>query len=130
SSTEDHEPGSLEYYRVRNRHPKYEAIETPFGTTYTAFRPGGEGETYHRVGHFLMPFCTMTPSEPMGHNRVKLWVPIDDHHTMLIGITAPRYQPFGTDKNGKKFPGMTLDYNFLPNTSDWLGRWRIQENPR
>src|SRR5690606_25541265 len=51
SSTEDYEPGTLEYYRAKNRHPKYEAIETPFGTTYTAFRPAGEGETYHRVGH-------------------------------------------------------------------------------
>jgi len=126
----DYEPGTIDYYRSLNRHPKYEAVETPYGTMYTAYRPAGEGETYHRVGQFALPFWTMAPSEPMGHNHVRAWVPLDDENSMLVTFSAPRYTPYGKDKDGKPFTGMTIKLDFLPNTTDWLGRWRIKENPR
>jgi phenylpropionate dioxygenase-like ring-hydroxylating dioxygenase large terminal subunit len=130
SSPDDFKPGTLDYYRTANRNPKYEVVETPYGTMYSAFRPGGPGETYHRVAQFLLPFFTMTPSEPLGHNRLRAWLPVDDGHSMLVVMTAPRRTPYGTDKDGKRFPGLTVDLTYLPNTSDWYGRWRIQENPR
>ncbi|MBU0793200.1 MAG: hypothetical protein KJ752_04420, partial [Alphaproteobacteria bacterium] len=33
-------------------------------------------------------------------------------------------------KEGKPIPGTTSPINFLPNTTDWLGRFRIDANPR
>ncbi len=126
------EEGSLNYYRQQpeNLAPKYEALETDYGTVYCAYRHAGPDNLYHRIGHFAMPFWTMAPSEAMDHIRVRAWVPIDDHHSMLVVIGGPRSGATTLTKEGKPLVGTTSPINFLPNTSDWLGRFRIDANPR
>jgi hypothetical protein len=32
-------------------------------------------------------------------------------------------------KDGTPIPGTSRSYTFLPNTTDWLGRWRLTANP-
>lgn len=125
------EEGTLNYYRQlpENLAPKYEAIETDYGNIYCAYRPAGPDNLYHRIGQFAMPFWTMAPSEPIDHIRARAWVPIDDHHSMLVVIGGPR-SPTTLRKDGTPVPGTASPINYLPNTTDWLGRWRIQENPR
>jgi phenylpropionate dioxygenase-like ring-hydroxylating dioxygenase large terminal subunit len=127
---DDFEPGSVDYYRHENRHPKYDAMETPWGTTYCAYRPAGPDNAYYRIGHFLAPFWTMAPSEPLGFIRTRAWIPIDDDHSMLVIFSQPMADWNPHRKDGTKIWGSTLNLNYLPNTSDWYGRWRIQENPR
>lgn len=131
ASPDDFEEGSINYYRQlpENLAPRYEAIETDYGNIYCAYRPAGPGELYHRIGQFAMPFWTMAPSEPLDHIRARAWVPIDDHHSMLIVIGGPRSATTLT-KEGKTLPGTSDPIKFLPNTTDWLGRFRIEENPR
>lgn len=126
------EEGSLNYYRQlpENLAPKYEALETDYGTMYNAWRPAGPSENYHRIGHFAMPFWTMAPSAPLDDIRVRAWVPLDDEHSMLVVIGVDR-PPFLTrDKHGDPLPGAGVAIRYLPNTTDWLGRWRIEQNPR
>jgi len=125
------EEGTINYYRQlpENLAPKYEALETDYGTIYNAYRHAGPENAYHRIGQFALPFWTMAPSEPMDHIRARAWVPIDDHHSMLIVLGGPR-ATLTRDKHGQLLPGAGVSLRYLPNTTDWLGRWRIEENPR
>ncbi|MEO5773710.1 MAG: Rieske 2Fe-2S domain-containing protein [Sphingomicrobium sp.] len=125
------EEGSLNYYRQmpENLAPKYEALETDYGAMYCAYRHAGPDQYYHRIGQFAMPFWTMAPSEPLDHIRARAWVPVDDHHSMLVVIGGPRSATTLT-REGKPVPGTSAPIKYLPNTTDWLGRWRIEQNPR
>jgi len=128
----DHfEPGSINYYRQlpENLAPRYEALETDYGTAYDAMRPAGENQ-YHRIGHFAMPFWTAAPSDPLGAIRWRAWVPMDDENSMLIIISGRRPPPLTLDKDGNSLPGARTEMQRLPNTSDWYGRFRIANNPR
>ncbi|BAK65433.1 putative dioxygenase [Sphingobium sp. SYK-6] len=132
ASPDQFEEGSINYYRQlpENLAPRYEAIETDYGAVYCAYRHAGPDNLYHRIGHFALPFWTMSPSEPMDHIRVRAWVPIDDHHAMLVVIGGPRTGGTTLTREGKPLPGTTSPIKFLPNSSDWLGRWRIEANLR
>jgi len=122
------EPGTVDYYRYENRHPKYDAMEAPWGTTYCAYRAAGPDDAYYRIGHFLLPFWTMAPSEPLDFIRTRAWVPVDDEHSMLIVFSQPMPEWDPRRKDGSKIWGSTLQLNYLPNTTDWYGRYRILEN--
>lgn len=131
ASPDDFEEGSINYYRQlpENLAPKYESIQTSYGNIYCAYRHAGPDQLYHRIGQFAMPFWTMAPSEPLDHIRARAWVPIDDNHSMLVVIGGPRSATTLT-KAGKALPGTSDPIKFLRNTTDWLGRFRIEENPR
>jgi phthalate 4,5-dioxygenase oxygenase subunit len=96
---------------------------------FCAYRHAGPDHAYHRVGQFLLPFWSMAPAEPMGRISARAWVPVDDTHSMLVVIASPRPAPVATRKDGTKPWGLTVAYDYLPNTTDWYGRWRIRENP-
>jgi phenylpropionate dioxygenase-like ring-hydroxylating dioxygenase large terminal subunit len=132
SKPNDYEPGTIDYYRSmpENRAPKYDAMETPWGAMYCAYRHAGPDKAYHRVGQFLLPFWTMAPAEPMGRISARAWVPVDDTHSMLVVIGSPRPAPVAIRKDGTKPFGLTVSYDYLPTTTDWYGRYRIRENPR
>src|SRR5207244_7666538 len=53
---------------------------------------------------------------------VRAWVPIDDEHVMFWSMSVPRTRLGG---GGAQRPG-SLD--FLPDTTDWLGRFRLVQN--
>src|SRR5690606_11929802 len=74
------EPGTTNYYRQTRLAPKYEAIETAYGTMYTAYRAAGEGELYHRIGQLMFPSYTMAAQDPLGTIKLRSWVPLDDEH--------------------------------------------------
>ena len=129
----DHfEPGSLNYYRQlpENLAPRYEALETAYGTAYVASRHAGPENSYHRIGHFAFPFWTAAPSDPLGMIRWRAWLPVDDEHSMLIIISGHRPPPLTLDKHGEPLPGGRTELQMLPNTTDWYGRFRLANNPR
>jgi phthalate 4,5-dioxygenase len=58
---------------------------------------------------------------------------LDDHHTMFYylwwkGGTSGMARPRPPLKGGKPIGGDRPNPEFLPNTSDWLGRWRLAAN--
>jgi hypothetical protein len=129
-SPDDVKPGTFDYYTVKDRAPKYKVVDTPWGTMYGAYRPAAQETYYWRIAQFLFPFYTLIPTGVLGVQvLVRAWVPLDDHHTMFWSISVPTTRPqtgarrSGTD--GQAFAGTTGRPRFQPNTTDWLGRWRL-----
>jgi phenylpropionate dioxygenase-like ring-hydroxylating dioxygenase large terminal subunit len=134
------EPGDMaetEPFRhtVTSRSPDYHVLDTAWGTQYGAYRPAGPGRTYWRCANFLFPFWTQAPNGEFGtHLHARAWVPLDDGHTMFCFLwwkrgTSAMTQPQPAFKDGKPIGGTGRGNQFLPNTTDWLGRWRLAANP-
>jgi phenylpropionate dioxygenase-like ring-hydroxylating dioxygenase large terminal subunit len=128
----DTRPGSFDYYNVADRAPKYEVVDTEFGTSYGAYRPAETDSYYWRIAHYLFPFYTMIPTGVLGVQIiVRAWVPVDDEHMMFWSIAVPRTRTGGggagsasTFANG----GAPPTFEFLPDTADWVGKFRLTQN--
>jgi phenylpropionate dioxygenase-like ring-hydroxylating dioxygenase large terminal subunit len=139
---EDATPRSFDYYTVADRAPRYHVIDTEFGTSYGAYRPAEPDTYYWRVAHFLFPCYTMIPTGVLGVQvLVRAWVPVDDEHMMFWSISAPRTRSIGQGGNPGSASGMTRGgrpaaaagayaggMEFLPDSSDWLGKFRLAQN--
>ena len=115
--------GTFSYYVLKERAPRYAVLETEAGTVYGAYRPAEPGTDYWRIGQFLMPCYTMPPQGVLGLKvGVQAWVPMDDAHTLLFTLSprADRMRPEDEVERSK----------LLPNSTDWLGRFRMQANAR
>jgi phthalate 4,5-dioxygenase oxygenase subunit len=133
---EQTKPGSFDYYTVKDRAPRYLAVDTDFGTMYGAYRPTDDDAYYWRIAAFLFPFWTMIPTGVLGVKvGVRGWVPIDDGHTMFWNLVTPT-QRLGLAGGGARTVAggqviaANADSQYLPNTSDWLGRWRLKADAR
>jgi phenylpropionate dioxygenase-like ring-hydroxylating dioxygenase large terminal subunit len=122
-------------HTVTFRAPEYAISDTAWGTQYAGFRPAGPGQTYWRCANFLFPFWIQAPNGLFdSHIHARAWVPLDDGHTMFYflwwsrGVSAMT-QPQPSYKDGTLIAGTGRGNKFLPNTTDWLGRWRLAANP-
>jgi phthalate 4,5-dioxygenase oxygenase subunit len=115
-------------FGAMHRAPEYEVQETPWGAMYGAYRPAEEGETYWRIGQFMFPFWTITPSGPFGkHIYARAWVPMDDTHTMITGFVK---KSGVVNSPGGPSMGLVLGFDDRePNDSSWFGRFRPRTNP-
>jgi phenylpropionate dioxygenase-like ring-hydroxylating dioxygenase large terminal subunit len=120
--------GTFSYYMLSNRAPHYAVVDTDYGAMYGAFRDTDDGRRYWRVAQYLFPFYTMPPQGVLGHKMtVRCWVPMDDEHTMFI-MSGPRFRrPAAPPSNNRTQPASPLG-RMMPNTSDWLGRFRMSAN--
>jgi phthalate 4,5-dioxygenase oxygenase subunit len=127
---DDVAPDSLLRWTVTNRAPEYHVSDTDYGTMYCAYRDAEAGQKYWRFANFLFPFWTQTPQGPFDRVNTRAWVPMDDTHTMFVSLSwrgsPPSMRPL---KNGQMVPGSRLGFDYLPNTTDWYGRWRLTQNP-
>jgi nitrite reductase/ring-hydroxylating ferredoxin subunit len=143
SKPEDAGEGSLQYYELKTREPKFSVLDTDYGTAYGAYRPATDDTYYWRLAYFLFPFYTMIPTGVLGEEvRIRPWVPIDDGHTMVWSIGSPRV-PSATEAGfyGKAYQRATArdtggtrrgagaggagGNEYLPDTSDWMGKFRL-----
>lgn len=115
---------------VLNRAPEYDVRSAEWGAMYGAYRPNDDGQTSWRVAHFMFPFWTQTPNARFSTRAIaRAWVPMDDEHSMLFDISGgvdegnPAY--ISTRKNGEP---LYEKFEYAPNTSDWLGRWRAADD--
>lgn len=109
---------------VVNRAPEYKVVDAPFGMSYGAYRPAAPGETYWRIAHFLFPFWVMPPISSIEKNvMTRGWIPLDDEHCMFVSIADKDY----LISDRPPVPGGTLIDRLHPNTTDWLGRFRMVE---
>jgi phthalate 4,5-dioxygenase len=115
-----------------NRAPEFKVLDTPTGVMAGAHRPAGDGQTYWRFSQFMLPFYSQVPPCPLGSEAIlRCWVPMDDTHTMYFSITTDTFSiARGPRATKRPIPqrGLTYDYEFLPNTDDWYGRWRLASN--
>jgi phthalate 4,5-dioxygenase len=137
---EDTKPGSFDYYLVRDRAPRYDVIDTPFGTSYGCYRPAEPDTYYWRVAHFLFPFYTMIPTGVLGMQvLVRAWVPVDDAHVMFWSMAVPSTRQgrgatggasalqgqAGNAAAAAAAGGLAGGHGFEPDTTDWLGAFRL-----
>jgi phthalate 4,5-dioxygenase oxygenase subunit len=115
-------------HTVTNRAPDYHVTDTEWGTSYGAYRQEADGRMSWRVANFAFPFWTQAPNSDFFTNvGVRGWVPMDDTHTMVVMINWKKSPGAYTGiplKNGKPIPGFAPSIDYLPNTTDWYGRWR------
>ena len=117
-------------WTVVNGAPEYHMTDTDYGTMYCAYRPAEKGQTYWRFANFPFPFWTQTPQGPFDSVNTRAWVPMDDTHTMFVSLSW-RGSPVSMRplRNGQMVPGSWLGFEYLPDTTDWYGRWRLTQNP-
>jgi phenylpropionate dioxygenase-like ring-hydroxylating dioxygenase large terminal subunit len=119
-------PGTFEDYMAQDRCPRYDVEETEYGARYGAYRPA-DGDTYYwRIAQFLLPFYTMVPTGVLREQTiVRAWVPLDDEHTMFWHFSDEASQMANAHLEGRPASFLRGRGDVLPNTSDWLGRWRL-----
>jgi phthalate 4,5-dioxygenase len=136
---EDLDPNDMHRTMVAHRAADMQVKVTPYGVMYTAGRPYGEDQKYYRAAQFLFPFWTMFPDSGFDGNIVATaWVPLDDTHTMQFSFfSTDRPATHSTLRDGRPIPGLAIPNKsylddaadaFLPNTTDWFGRWRYAHN--
>ena len=119
---------------VINRAPEYHLADTEWGTQYAGYRECAPGQTYWRFGNFLFPFWSQAPNGEFGtHMHARGWVPLDDRHTMYVFLSWKKAVHAGSlpqpaFKDGSLIGGTGRANKLLPNTTDWLGRWRMGAN--
>ncbi|HVH73916.1 MAG TPA: Rieske 2Fe-2S domain-containing protein [Stellaceae bacterium] len=116
-------------YTVANRAPEYHVADTPWGTMYAAYRAAEGGHTYWRFANFLFPFWTQTPQGAFDRVQARGWVPLDDTHTMFVSLSWKNLpSALAMRSNSRVIPGSTTMPQYLPNGTDWFGRWRLSGN--
>jgi phenylpropionate dioxygenase-like ring-hydroxylating dioxygenase large terminal subunit len=138
SAPEDAVPGSFDYYVRKDRAPRYDVFDSPFGTTYGAYRPAEADTNYWRIAHFLFPCYTMIPTGDLGTQVLtRAWVPVDDQHMMFWNITVPNTMAIGQggpggDRQAPRPEGRVQASNqtweYLPDETGWLGRFRLTQS--
>lgn len=104
-------------------HPLLDVHDTDVGVMYGARRSAESGDFYWRVTQFLLPFYTSVPGYG-GKNRDKVWVPLDDEHTMVWEPHWSATRELSADEQRGCIDRIGPS-GFLPDTSDWLGRFRL-----
>ena len=133
-----------DYYAVKVRDASMDVIEHEIGATYGAYRPAEDDSDYWRIANFLLPFYTQNPTLLIGRKTMgNAWVPIDDEHVMVWSFNAPTpdgdkpgiggLQPNVRRNNTNERLAMQMYgasdvRGFLPDTTDWLGRFRPAQN--
>jgi phenylpropionate dioxygenase-like ring-hydroxylating dioxygenase large terminal subunit len=117
------------------RAPEYHVRDTPWGTSYGAFRPvEGTDQTYWRFSNCLFPFWTQTPQGQFPlFVHARAWVPMDDKHTMFVVVRwkitksgmRNLIEPL---KDGKPVAGAKRQSDYQPNGTGWYDRWRLVAN--
>ena len=141
--------GTPDYYAVKVRNALMKVEEHEVGTTYGAYRPAEEGVDYWRIANFLLPFYTQNPTLLIGRKTIgNAWVPIDDENCMVWSFSAPtpdadkpgiggllpnvrraaRVSSSGDSEAARRMYGESPIRGFLPDTTDWLGRFRQAQN--
>jgi len=117
---EDQPPGSFSEWQLRDKTARFEVIDTEGGSAYGARREAGPGQEYWRIAQFCFPFYSFTPPGVLGTKKGGgARVPMDDYHTMNFFMTAGRRGPNTGPQGAFKPP--------LPNTTDWFGRFRLEQ---
>jgi nitrite reductase/ring-hydroxylating ferredoxin subunit len=61
-------------------------VPTEYGIMYGGERSEPDGSLYWRTTQFLFPFYGMFPAVNMGTVPISIYVPIDDEHTLHLGL--------------------------------------------
>ena len=127
---EDTIPGTFAYYQAKQRDARFSVIDTEWGTSYGVRRPAEDDTYYWRIAHQMFPFYAMVPTGVLGLEiRFRAYVPLDDNNTMVWTInTSQPDRAQAMVPRGAAAGGLAVRLDYQPNTTDWLGRWRLEAN--
>ena len=124
----DFEPNDPTRFGAIHKDPEYKVSDTDLGTFYGCYRPADPGLTYWRIAHFMFPCWTLAPFIDFNHYRLaRAWVPLDDTHMMFVMVAHKDSRPGARNRTATP-AGTGVRDTHLPNTTDWLGRWRLRGN--
>lgn len=76
--------------------PELDVERTEYGAYYSSQRRWNDGQIWHRINQFIFPFHTMISVGKIVNLRS--FVPLDDHHAMLISHSGSPLGPFPADQ--------------------------------
>jgi phthalate 4,5-dioxygenase len=92
---------------------RFHVRDSELGLTYGAERTEENGNTYWRTTHFLFPIYGMFPGDDYGTTPLSIYVPIDDEHTLHMGVQWHPSKPIpGSRRPDGKLadePGVLVD---------------------
>jgi phenylpropionate dioxygenase-like ring-hydroxylating dioxygenase large terminal subunit len=116
-------------HTATERAPEYHVRDTPWGTNYGAYRSVKPEHIYWRFANYMFPFWTQTPQGEFPINiQARAWVPLDDHHTLMIFWRRRSDKLRQTNvplKDGKPLGGSRAVPDFHPRGTGWLDRYRV-----
>jgi phenylpropionate dioxygenase-like ring-hydroxylating dioxygenase large terminal subunit len=100
----------------KDRHPRFEVIESDGGLLIGARRKAEEGLAYWRVTQWIMPWYTMVP--PYGDNALNghAWVPVDDEHCIAWTWTYHPTRPLSGEELAAMEGGQGIHTTLIPGT--------------
>jgi phthalate 4,5-dioxygenase len=117
---EDQIPGSFSELQLREKTAHYEVVDTEGGAAYGARKPAGPDQVYWRIAQWCFPFYTFTPPGVLGTKKGgNARVPLDDYHTISYSMVSGRNGPG---------PLNIVRAPMHPNSTDWFGRFRPEQD--
>ena len=125
----DFEANAAQRFTAVNKTPEFVTKTTDWGYMYGAIRGNGTDEVQMRISQFVMPFWTMPPVNPITNNFIaRAWVPMDDTHHMFVHIVHKDFDPLARKLLDGRDAGFKLGFDYVPNTTDWYGRFNLKAN--
>ena len=100
-------------YWNRDPQPEITVMPTAYGLFSTARREAGPTTYYYRFNHFIMPFYAGVPSDVDGASQCNVWVPRDDHSTIVWRVHFDTDGPLDPGVIEQQLTG--LDAHVSPN---------------
>ena len=84
-------------YWNRDPQPDITVMPTAYGLFSSARREAGPSTSYYRFNHFIMPFYAGVPSDVDAAAQCNVWLPRDDHSTIVWRIHFDADGPLDPD---------------------------------
>ena len=107
-----------------DKNPRLHVLPTDYGAVYAAQRQwNAQGDQWYRITQFMFPFYTMIAASQGDRLAVNAWLPLDDSHTVMVGMGYNLEQPLPEERRKAFDPYHRLG-GYLPRSSDPLSRYR------
>lgn len=112
-------------YFDRDRYPRYEVLDTDYGLMMAARRNAEDDTYYWRAAQYVMPVFVMIAPFDDPLPQFNMWVPMDDHTTMVWAIHWHPDRPLTATERAKRDTGLFFHCTeFMPPTAEAGGAWR------
>ena len=100
----------------RDKRPKLEVLASEYGGLYSSSRQwDDEGNRWHRITQFILPFHTMIAASSPNDVHLRSWVPIDDEHHMLFSQHAHLDRAITPEERARASDPFAEVGGYLPN---------------
>jgi phenylpropionate dioxygenase-like ring-hydroxylating dioxygenase large terminal subunit len=116
------------FYNPDPRPPEFDVVKTDYGAYYSAKRMLPDGREWHRVNQFILPFHTMISVGPVVIFRS--FVPVDDHHTMLMSVSANPREPMSEEVHERNIDAFSEVGGYVERSHDPRSYFMTKANKR